>query len=197
MPPVTESTVASWANGKNLKFYFGAALWSFHGPSSWCILHILTWYDWSEAATQWAYPHIQFASSGSLGVKASIQRKASRWSLKRTYLAEPSCIQPKVLPNSRNVQHGLDGLCMFALMFAASQSIINCPVHACKLLNILAGWNAIGTPHSSAPTRGYPGSGASHQLLRSPPHALHLDYALRQRGIYCTQNRKGKWQYIA
>ena len=49
MPPVTESIVASWANGKNLKFYFGAALWSFScAPKS---VH-LTYFDMTEAKQQ-------------------------------------------------------------------------------------------------------------------------------------------------
>lgn len=133
------------------------------------------WHDWSEAATKWAYHNLTSSSPPRDHSESKPQYSARHpddlWS---GHTWPNSCIQPKA----------------FALMFAASQSIINCPVHACKLLNILVGWNAIGTPHSSAPTRGYPGSGASHQLLRSPPHALHLDYALRQRSIYCRQTGK-------
>lgn len=63
MPPVTESIVASWANGKNLKFYFGAALWSF----SWALKSVhLTYFDmiWLKRSSNKmsisSQPHIQF-----------------------------------------------------------------------------------------------------------------------------------------
>ena len=50
MPPVTESTVASWANGKNLKFYFGAAYDLFMGRQVGA--SYIFWHDMTEAKQQ-------------------------------------------------------------------------------------------------------------------------------------------------